>query len=85
MLKVGDILWIFYPGTYYIVQITGVNELSEFINYIIITYDYIIGDILCGTCLMRKDADYNKLVYDRGVYYTTSEDIAVNYIKNCKL
>ena len=30
---------------------------------------------------MRKDADYNKLVYDRGIYYTISEDIAVNYIK----
>lgn len=85
MLKVGDILWIFYPSTYAIVQITNVSEHTGFTNYIVITYDCIIGDILIDERLMRKDADYNKLVYDRGLYYTTSEDIAVNYIKDCKL
>lgn len=81
MLKVGDVLWIFYPTRYAIVQITEVSEYPVFTNYIAITYDYIIGDVFTGERLMRKDADYNKLVYDRGIYYTISEDIAVNYIK----
>ena len=81
MLKVGDVLWIFYPGMYAIVQITDVSEYPVFTDYIVITYDCIIGNILNEQRLMRKDADYNKLVYDRGIFYTTSEDIAVNYIK----
>ena len=81
MLKIGDILWIFYPDMYAIVQITDVSESSICTNDIIITYDCIIGNFLLGQRLMRKNADYNKLVYDRGLYYTTSEDMAVNYIK----
>lgn len=81
MLKVGDILWIFYPSMYAIVQITDVSENTVFIDYIVITYNCIIGDILFDKRYMRKDADYSKLVYDKGIYYTTSEDIAVNYIK----
>lgn len=81
MLKVGDVLWIFYPGMYAIVQITDVSEYPVFTDYIVITYDCIIGNILNEQRLMRKDADYNKLVYDRGIFYTISEDIAVNYIK----
>lgn len=81
MLKVGDILWIFYPSMYAIVQITDVSEHTVFRDYIVITYNCIIGDILFDKRYMRKDADYNKLVYDKGIYYTTSEDIAVNYIK----
>ena len=81
MLKVGDVLWIFYPSMYAIVQITDVNKSITFLNYIIITYDCIIGDILVNKRYMRKDADYNKLVYDQGIYYTISEDMAINYIK----
>ena len=81
MLKVGDILWIFYPDMYAIVQITDVSESFICTNDIIITYDCIIGNFLLGQRLMRKNADYNKLVYDRGLYYTISEDMAVNYIK----
>lgn len=81
MLKVGDILWIFYPSTYAIVQITAVWGHTKFANYVIITYDCIIGDILSDRRFMRTDADYNKLVYDKGLYYTISEDVAVNYIK----
>lgn len=85
MLKIGDILWIFCEYTY---SVGEISELSSIINigdsqYYFVSTNGIIG--VNQRLFVPAAADFSTLVkvqhYLIPIYYTISESVAVNYIR----
>lgn len=85
MLKVGDILWIFHGNTYYVGEISKLSVVGYREN----TYYYVSTNGIIGidqTMLIPVKEDFNTLVEVNNclvhIYFTISESVAVNYIKD---
>jgi len=84
MLKVGDILWTFSEYTYYIGEISELSVVSiGNSQYYFICTNGIIG--IDQRFFVPAPADFSTLVkvqpYLTPIYYTISESVAVNYIR----
>lgn len=86
MLKVGDILWIFHENDYFIGEVSKISvvdiNLDEKECCFISTNGIIGGNQMIYVPIT---VDFNTLVkqrfYSEVIYYTTNEQVAVNYIK----
>lgn len=85
MLKVGDVLWIFYGNDYFVGEISDLSVANiGGDRYYFISINGIIGTD--QQIFVPATADFNILVEIRHylvpTYYTVSESVAINYIRD---
>ncbi len=82
MVNIGDILWEFTKNDFNVYEIVNICYKYHFDSiYSYIDVNVLIGNL--GICAIYLDCnqDYSKLGRCFGRYYTTNEQVAVNYIK----
>ena len=82
MLKVGDILWEFTKDDFNVYEIATIyHEYRLNLIYLCIDVNVLIGNLNIRGIYLDCSQDYSKLGRCFGKYYTTNEQVAVNYIK----
>lgn len=84
MLKVGDILWEFTKNDFNVYKIAKVHHGYRInsIGLLLIDVNVLIGNPDRYVIYLDCDQDYTKLGSNCfGRYYTTNEQVALNYIK----
>ena len=83
MLKVGDVLWEFTKNDYNIYEIVDISyHLYHFDRiYLRFHVNVLIGNIGVRGMYLDSNQDYTKLETLFGKYYTTNEQVALNYIR----
>ena len=78
MVKIGDIIWEFTKNDFNVYEITNIRY-----GYHLLYFDVnvLIGNLNIRCLCVDGNQDYSKLGSCLGRYYTTNEQVAVNYIK----
>ena len=82
MIKIGDILWEFAKNDFNVYEIVKIEDpyiVNRF--YLRIDVNVLIGNRVLCYIYLDCNQDYSKLVRHFERYYTTNEQVAINYIK----
>lgn len=82
MLKIGDVLWEFTKNDFNVYEIVDIHRKYHLkLIYLYVDINILIGDSNISGIFLDSTQDYTKLGICFGRYYTTNEQVALNYIR----
>jgi len=81
MIKIGDIIWEFTKNDFNVYEITKIYPYHINSIYLYFDVNVLIGNLNVRGIYLDCNQDYSKLGSCLGRYYTTNEQVAVNYIR----
>lgn len=79
MIKVGDIIWEFTENDFNVYEIAKIHHGYRLNS--VFDVNVLIENLNICSIYLDCNQDYSKLGRCLGRYYTTNEQVAVNYIK----